>query len=125
MHQAGLRGDCVQASWGGWAALWELAVLHGWEPAGTDITGGGYFSSDGARVAADDAQELAAALRRAMSRRPGQTVLTPEAVRAWLTWCGDDVEAALQTVQRLEDVDFTDDLREFIRFAERGSFTIE
>jgi hypothetical protein len=69
----------------GWAALLQLAVQYGWEPAGTQAPGfmarghaiaskdwdGSYTFNDGQTVTDTDAKALAAALRRASLDRCG------------------------------------------------------
>jgi hypothetical protein len=53
-----------------WLALLDLAERHRWKPQGTlmDVPdwGGGYFSNDMQWVTEDDANNLAAALERAL-----------------------------------------------------------
>jgi hypothetical protein len=76
----------VQLSYTGWLGVLQLAMEHGWRPAGTvadtevpelghdpDLRNGPYHSNDGLLVTDADAEALAAALRRASSR-PGADV---------------------------------------------------
>jgi hypothetical protein len=64
------NGDYFGVSYSLWAAILELAERWGWRPAGTDPPQshddgswhGSYYSSDGQRCKAEDAQRLAEAL---------------------------------------------------------------
>lgn len=65
-------------SWFGWEHYLDMAILGGWEPAGTQLPddenwAGGYCSNDGQRVLAGDAREMAKAIRKTfnMKQRSG------------------------------------------------------
>jgi hypothetical protein len=76
-------------TWWAWRRVFDLAIEHGWEPAGTEApsweepdgcTGqpsydpkewnGGYFSNDGQYVTPEDARNLADALERVINDMP-------------------------------------------------------
>lgn len=95
------RENSFHLNWHSWHVLCEMAMVRGWEPAGTILDqepepdnddamewDAGYGSNDGQYVTPDDAKQLAAALE----------CFTDE---AWLAW-----------------------LKDFIAFAKEGGFRI-
>jgi hypothetical protein len=118
-----------------WHKLLRVAKRYGWRPAGT-ISGeeeqrampggvwtGGYTSNDFQRVTAADAEQLAAALERALSHIPDVDVLAPHRGAG-----GGIVIAPNGPV--IDDVDWfcgpdsKDNIQQFIRYCRAGAFTI-
>ncbi len=113
----------------GWGALLDLAVAHGWRPAGTISRTsvrtssrpwpfdrvlkrwrGGYDSNDAQIVTTQDARALAVALERSLRHIPDKPIKTaPEEKDPHLLLSGRATK---------------NDIRLFITFCRRGAFQI-
>jgi len=118
-----------------WLSVLALAYIYGWQPMGTELDGldscgtsewcGTYFSNDGQLVTAADAAGMARALNLALVSPTAMLTTVPG-------WRGlsalreefDGVTLGHRVEALLAGGPARDELKNWVRFFERGSFRI-
>ena len=123
------RHDYLQDAWSGWGNTFVLAVLYGWAPAWTPHEHpsweGGYLSNDGARVTDGDARAFANALERALSDPDREHSPSEARTSAIAPDLADLCQNARAALAQLSDAEGRGRLRQYVRFLQRGGFTIQ
>jgi hypothetical protein len=121
--------DYIQGGILRWQALLTLAYLYGWRPLGTELDTANwsrtYFSNDGQLVTAADAAGMADALSKALTS-PSPVMAT---LAKWKALPGhgelfDEPTIKNMAEKLLGSEAARQELRRWMRFFERGSFTI-
>jgi hypothetical protein len=126
-----------------WEQVLKLAQMYGWEPAGTEAPQriededavdreenaweGGYWTNDGQRVSAEDAQNLAEALKKALPDIPDHDALENKS-KEIMTQDGPirviPINADVNPLESFSGRKGKRYLRKFITFCRAGGFVI-
>ena len=123
------KGGYFQCNIFYWRPLLDIALRYGWESQGTlmpvfddemmivaERRGGGYCTNDHQRVTDEDANDLAAALKRALAEYQDTSSII-------VVICSTDDESCISARESFVEFPLSI-IEEFISFFEQGSFCI-